>query len=141
MAEHTKDMPGCYHSLIRYLATKEQTEVYKLLKFNTHHELYSKTKSKKKLFKLKYRSYDISVIDKNGQSHHYMWQQIRYDHATRAIIPDHFLVKVMKGMSDFTTIVKGAGSYTDSLGGGWTQKVSLFKVDEQYFADMDCACG
>lgn len=141
MAEHTKESPGCWHSMIRYLAIKEQTDVYKLLRFNTKQELYRPTKSKKKPFRILYKSYDISVIDKDGQSHHYMLGQDRYDHPKRNIIPDHFLVKVMKSMSDFTTVVKSAGSYTDSLGGGWSQKVSLYKIDEHYFADMDCACG
>jgi hypothetical protein len=141
MEQFTKESPGCYHSMIRYLATKEQTEVYKLLRFNTKQELYASTKSKKKPFRLKYRSYDIRVIDGNGDSHQFILGQLRYDHPTRNITLDHFIVKVMKGMSDFTTVVKSAGSYTDSLGGGWTQKVSMYKVDDNYFADMDCACG
>jgi hypothetical protein len=141
MAEHTKESPGCYHSMIKYLADKENTDQYKILRINTHQELYTKTASRKRPMKLICRSYDLKVIDKEGISHPFIIDQLRYDHVKRAIIPDHFLIKLMKDTTDFTTPVKAAGGYTDCLGGGWTQRVSMYKVDDHYFADMDCACG
>lgn len=136
MTEYTKEDLGCYHSLIKYLATKENTDRYKILRFATQEELMDPKKKKNRLM---YYSYDINIIDKEGQVHPYILDNLRYDHSKRAIIPDHILVKVLKSTSDFSTIVKGVGSYTDSLGGGWSQKVSMYRVDDKYFADMDCA--
>lgn len=134
---YTKESPGCYHSLINFLATIESTEQYKVLTFYGMDELYKWNKPKTKR-KLQYKSYDIQVIS-GTEKHAFIKDNKRFD--VLGITPDKFEVTVLKNVSDFKTQVNHAGSYKDSLGGGWHQTVSLYECNGSYFATMDCACN
>lgn len=134
--EYTKTNPGCYHSALQYLSEVTGISRTKEIKVKTINGL-------KQGKRLMYKSYDINVVDKDGNKFAYMQAgkggPLRFDQA--GIVADHFIVTVNKSLSEFGVEIKGEGNYKDSLGGGWHQTVSLFSINGNYFANMDCACG
>jgi hypothetical protein len=138
--EYTKDNPGCYHSAIKYLAGIENTSAYKTLVFDSSDKLYRQTKSSnpKKKFKLNFYSHQIKVIDKDGVSHNYIENHLRYNF--RGIEAARFEVEVLKNFEDFKTPINKAGNYKDSLGGGWHSNCQLYEINGSYFAMMECSC-
>lgn len=133
--KYTRDNPGCYHSLLRYLSEKtgiclnKEIEVKNVWKTSPH-------TGKKKLV---YRAVDITVVDKDGQRHPFMQDQKRFD--LRGIIADHFICNVPRIISEYGIEVRGAGNYRDSLGGGWYCNCAMFEIDGKFFASMECSCS
>jgi hypothetical protein len=106
--------------------------------------------------KLRFPAQNIIVVDKEGKQHPYMidsrWEPwgesklyvhgtIRYDKA--GIVADHFLVEVYRDVEEFNYPVVPAGKYKDSYtvsdGGGYCM-VPKFRVDDKFFAMLDCKC-
>ena len=144
MERNTHSNPGCYHSMINYLSELSGISTHKEIRIDDPQKLRSKPKvgysGKKKSGRLLYSSYNIKVVDKDGNVHPYHNQEKsqRYDQA--GIIADHFLVTVRRNIEEFGIKVNPAGKYKDSLGGGWYQMVTMWQVNDQFFADMDCSC-
>lgn len=136
MDSYTKESPGCYHSMIKFLAELEGTEYIKTIVVKEHRDLYTKTMRKKLL----YPSSDIKVISESGMQHSFIVDQIRYDHPKRAIVPDHFEITMWKNLNDFRNKPVSAGNYKDSLGGGWYSTVPMYRFGNKYFAGMECTC-
>lgn len=131
--DYTQSNPGCYHSMLAYLSELSGISARKEIKKNK--VIYSLGSGKPKL---QFKSWDIIVVDREGNKHSYMENCKRYDE--RGIVVDHFLVMVNRSLDEFGIEIEDAGSYKDCLGGGWHQMVQLFKVNDQYFATMDCSC-
>lgn len=135
MEENTYHNPGCYHSMISYLSEISGISAKKDIEVNS---VWNTMKSGKK--KLKFKSWNITVVDKDGNKYAYMQAgNKRFDQC--GIIADKFIVSVTRNMNEFGIEVKSAGSYKDSLGGGWHQMVQRYQINDKYFAMMDCAHG
>lgn len=131
----TKYNPGCYHSLLKYLSEKTGISLKKEVIVKNVWKTSPHTGKKK----LEYRAMDITVVDKDGQKHPFMDNQIRFD--KRGIVADHFICNVPRLISEYGVDVRNAGNYRDSLGGGWYSNCALFEIDGMYFASMECSCG
>lgn len=138
--EYTKENPGCYHSMISYLAKIENTTTTKKV------ELKDFPKSIKKGGK---RYCGISVF-KNGVEYQYIETKMIKGGVTVRIcsndtafpidaIFDKIIATENKTTEDFKTPINNAGKYNDSLGGGWNCKVPMYEINGQYFAMMECA--
>jgi hypothetical protein len=132
---HTKNNPGCYHSMLRYLSEKTGIRMFKEIERQTVW-VTSRHTGKKKLM---YCSGNIVVVDKDGNRHAYMKDQKRYD--LRGVEASYFLVSVMRTPEEFGVKINDAGNYRDSLGGGWYSNCNLYEVDGKYFATSECACA
>jgi len=139
MERLSKESPGCIHSMLKYLAELDNTSEYKTLEFKTVEEA-----------RYKGNNYNKSVIydgitykdPRRRQIKGGAWV-IEYKCGTifsEDIIPDKVIVKLRKTISEFTVKPEPSGEYVDCLGGGWTQKVSMYKIHDKYFAAMDCTC-
>jgi hypothetical protein len=145
MNKYTRDNPGCYHDLIRYLAEQENTDISK-------EEPISTLEALRKSKNIYYKASNVKVW-KDGKQYMFPRKvarkggihviEVGYNGTTFPIDTawDKVTVTVPKSFNDFVTPVKDAGSYKDCLGGGWSQKVKLWSVGDYYFADMDCSCG
>jgi hypothetical protein len=139
MEKWTKENPGCYHGMIKYLAEINNTLQITIDKVMTLRELYSKPDAKKAKHRgLKYNSYDISVIDMNGVAHPYIKEGKRFDQ--HGIIPQFFMCQRPKNIREFDIQPTKIGKYKDSLGGGWYQSVDLYQINDKFFALIDCTC-
>jgi hypothetical protein len=138
--EYTKNNPGCYHSALYYCS--EQTGISRTKEVKVKNMAGLRNKSGKQLA---YKSDRIFVIDKEGNRFSYMQSGAYLGCAKRfdqcGIIADHFMVAIDRPLSEFGLEIKDAGNYNDSLGGGWSQNVSMISINGNYFAYMDCACG
>jgi hypothetical protein len=140
MALNTKDNPGCYHSMIKYLASINNVDSYIIDQVNNTRDLFHKPDAKNSKNRgLKYHSQDIVVVDsKDFQQYPYIYNDKRYDQ--NGIVPALFLCKRLRRISEFNIKPEKIGKYKDSLGGGWYQIVDLYEIDNQFFAEMECAC-
>ncbi len=127
---YTKEEPGCYHSMIKYLAEMENTTVYKTIIFKMLADLYEGNGKKPKL---KYKSHKIQAMV-NGRL-------IPFVNQGHRVIGSEYHVTIMKSLNDFTTKPISSGTYNDSLGGGWSSNVALYKINDNYFAMMECTCN
>ncbi len=134
MRDFTKADPGCYHSALKYLSELTGIEIYKEIRKNKLSELRNKTGKK-----LLYHADSIKVVDANGKKVMYMQDHCkRFDQC--GIIADHFIIEVLKDIKEFGIEIKPEGSYKDSLGDGWYDMVSLYSINGNYFANMECTC-
>lgn len=133
MEENTKQSPGCYHSLLKYLS--ELTGISETKDIIIKDLKGLRNKSGKRLA---YRASHITVVDCSGDKHSYMIDNKRFDE--RGITLDHFLVQIRRPIEEFNIELKFEGNYQDSLEGGWSCTISLFSINNQFFApSMECA--
>lgn len=140
MEKHTKEDPGCYHSALKYLEELTGLSAIKTLKLEEVQLKETKKLANGKIKnKLKYYSYNITVVDKQGNNHPYILNSM--DYKQRKIDFDYFLVKVLRPIAEFNIPIKEEGKYNECLGGGWTTKTRLYSINGNYFANIDCSCG
>lgn len=139
--EYTKENPSCFCSMLQYLAELDKTETTKSV------ELKEMPKSRRKggLHYIKLICIKDGVEYINPSKKQIKGGLWVYECEGGIQIPtdvkfDSITAIVEKTLSDYKTQPKSAGSYNDSLGGGWYSKCSLYKVNDRYFANMDCAC-
>lgn len=147
MEEFTKNNPGCYHQLLEYLSKISGIPLKKEIVFNSVRDMVEKNKNGKTV--LKYNRRDIWV-EKNGNRY---WMPIKkqrkgglyeiemQDGTTFPIGTewDRVGVYITRQQKEFGIEIIPSGKYQDSLGGGWSQSVALYRINDKYFADMDCA--
>lgn len=140
MREMTFDNPGCYHDALEYCEKKTGIPRNKDIFFDSVEKLYNKPHphAQKPKRKLKFKAYDIYVIDANGKSWQFYDNHKRFDE--RGIVAKQFRVSVLRPLSEFGVEIKYVKDYQDSLGGGWSSMVSRYQIDDKYFADMECTC-
>lgn len=132
MDDYTKENPGCYHSMIDYLS--EITGISKRKDIRLDNVWMFKSGKKR----LRFKSHNITVVDKDGQKHSYIdSQNKRFDQ--RGIVADYFIANITRPIEEFGIEIKSIGTYKDSLGGGWYQNVSMLQINDKFFAMMDCA--
>lgn len=145
----TKSNPGCYHRMIEYLATLDNVSPYKEIDLDYISEIKSRG----------YRSFNCHVVlngieyyypqyvlEKGGikkielsrMVEKYRRETIRLDDTAMKF--DRIYMKIYKSWPDFTIIPQHVGMYKDSLGNGWYSSVHLYRVNEHYFANIDCSC-
>lgn len=132
------DNVGCYHDMISYLAKLDNTSEYK--------EMYREAADK---LRLGYKHHNITW-HLNGKKYTDLHKQqakggVWVLRSKTNEFPfdtkwDKVTVQLLKTVDDFTVQVEQAGSYKDSLGGGWSQTVHKWKVRDRYFAAMECTC-
>ncbi len=141
MALNTKNNPGCYHSMISYLAQINNVSQWAIDTVYRIRDLYWRPDAKKaKHRRLRYKSYDITVVDKNGSFHPFIENGRRFDDTARNVDVMFFACKRLRRVADFDIKPTKIGKYNDSLPGGWYQKVDLWQINDQFFAEMDCTC-
>jgi len=142
MIQYTKENPGGPYSMLKYLSEISGISLRKELEFDSMDKLRrkngSKTKSKSYLI---YNAYDIKVVI-NGEIIPYMipgpsFGDWRFDNVYKDT-PEKFIVTVDRSYEEFGIEIKPAGTYNDSLGGGWSSKIDLYNINGNYFApDME----
>lgn len=125
--EYTKDNPGCYHSMIKYLSELTGITMGKTIKID----------GVKKGKKLLYKSYHINVVDSRGERFSYIEEGKRYDE--RGIMADHFEIWVYRDEEEFGIPISKVGKYKDWEGDGYFL-IDLMKVNDKYFAYIGCSC-
>lgn len=134
-----KEISGCYHSMLQYLAELDNTSPKKELVFKTYKEAGLDTRNNYWL--------DGKNLGALTQIHRKGGILVLTDQLTKTLsLPldtkfDKVVKKVYKSVEEFNTPVVKAGEYKDSLGGGWSSKVQRYKVKDKYFAAMECTCG
>ncbi len=142
MNKHTRENPGCYHSMLKYLAEIDNLSQHVIDRFDKIEQLYSIPKnSKTKKTHLKYKSYNIHVIDKQDKEHQFMGLHGQRFDKTEQIEVSHFNCFRLRQLSEFTTKPTVIGKYKDSLGGGWYSMCTLYQINNQFFVDMECTCS
>lgn len=140
----TKSNPSCYHGAIAYLSnltgqskTKEiAIEKAEYLRSRPHPNRHNKNNFKTKLL---YKADSIVIQTECGKSISYFPEpNKRFD--AYGYVFKCAIVTVNKNVEDFGIKIESCGYYTDCLGGGWTQKVPLFKINDFYFASLECKC-
>lgn len=132
----TKSSPSCYHGALDYASQITGLSVRKEILLYKHEHLRTKPNSKGKT-KLKYYSYDIRVETACGKTVSYFpMPNIRFDSLYEA---KRFIVTVNRHIDEFGLDFVNVGKYKDSLGGGWHSMVNLYKHNNFYYADMECA--
>lgn len=128
---NTKTTPGCVHALHAYLSQKSGLPTYL-----TVVRSFKQIKQGKRLA---YPSRNITVVDIENNNHPYMEDGVKFD--KRGVIAKHFEVSIYRNLEDYGIKLLPAGQYCNSLGNGWSEKIMLYKVDEQYFApSLNCSC-
>lgn len=137
--KYTRHSPGCYHSALRYLSELTGIPEYREVEVFNYRYLFDNVRrfGKPNKLRLKYKSYDITVVDLEGNKHPYIDNTTRYD--AKGIIPVKFIVRVRRTLEEYNVPIKAEGTYIDSLGGGWQQKVGMYSINGNFFADMNCA--
>lgn len=144
---YTKSDPGCFHSMITYLSelTGLSKSVQKELIVKEYEDLFKMTKSKppyKSKRKLRYQAQSITVVLPDGQLIPFYNKETHKRFDELGIKADHFIIRweQYRPLDDFNIKIKNEGSYKDSLGGGWHSTVSLYSINDKYFApQMECA--
>lgn len=132
--------PGCYHQMIKYLAEINNVSQYAVDWVFNIRDLYHHPDAKKAKHRgLKYKSYDIIVVDENQCQHPFIINSQRFDYKNE-IKYKMFLCKRLMKLSEFALKPIKISKYEDSLGGGWKQNVDLYQVDDKFFAMVDCTC-
>lgn len=152
----TKENPTCFHGALNYLSSltgisKKKEIILKDISHTRHPGRNGKTG------KLAYPCYNIFVIIegkkywcpqkkqiKGGES---VWvlrnepfgsEQSEFPISTQF---DSVGVVVNRTISEFGIEPERIGGYKDSLGGGWYQNCTMYKVGNCYYVpDMECAC-
>lgn len=132
---------SCYHGMLKYLAELENTTLTKFIELKAIPENFKKTPYKRSMTKVYKNGIEYGCPTKQ----HIKGGLLMYITPEKQAFPldtvwDKIVVEVYKGIKDFKTEIKSAGNYNDSLGGGWSQNVSMYKINDRYFAMMDCAC-
>lgn len=138
--EYTKENPSCFCSMLRYLAELDKTETTKVL---TLKEMpISRRKGGLRYNKLICTKDGIQYVNPSKKQIKGGLWVYECDGVQIPLDTKFDLIEaiVNKTLSDYKIQPKSAGSYNDSLGGGWYSKCSLYKVNDRYFADMECAC-
>lgn len=133
--EYTKQNPGCYHDSLRFLSKLTGIAIRKEIEIDSFDNLYEQRGSKRKL---KYKSYDIVCVSESGEKFPFFEKTVRFDQ--RGLKAVKFIITLNRSHIEFGIPIKNEGTYSDSLGGGWSQNVALYSINGNYFADMDCAC-
>lgn len=131
--EYTKEDPGCYHRMLEYLSNKTGIPVTYELNVgadNFHSDVIYELRGTK--YKLK------KLMIKGGTP--YLWDQ----QTNTPLFPlttkfDRKYVVKRRKPEDFNYPIWKCGTYRDSHTGGSYSKVPMYKVDDQYFAMMECA--
>lgn len=131
--EYTKENPGCYHSMLKYLSEKTgipATYEVNVKPDNFHSDVF---------YVLRGTTYRLHKLMKKGGIP-YLFDQFTH----QPLFPldtkfDRKYVVKNRKPEDFNYPIWKCGTYKDSLGGGWYSKVPLYKVDDQYFAMMECS--
>ena len=140
----TKESPTCYHRALDHLSSITGQSKYKTLviakaeylRTKPHPNRHDKSKFKTKLL---YKADSIKIETECGKTVSYFPQpNMRFDQC--GYVFKRALVEVSKSVNEFGVDIESCGNYTDCLGGGWTQKVGLFRIGNFYFASMDCSC-
>lgn len=138
----TKSNPSCYHGALEYAALitgiSKTKEIYitkaEYLRTNPNKNRNSSIKFKSKL---KYPAANIRIETSCGKTVSYFpLLNTRYDaiyEFKRAIIT------VNRPLNDFGLEWEKVGEYKDSLGGGWHSMVAIYKHNDFYYADTECA--
>lgn len=138
----TKSNPSCYHGAIEYAHSltgiSKTKEIYiynhEHLRTTPHKNRVNKGKFKSKL---KYPAASIRIETTCGKIVSYFpLPHLRFDalyEFKRAIIT------VNTPLNDFGLDWIKCGQYKDSLGGGWHSMVGLYKHNDFYYADIECA--
>lgn len=139
----TKENPGNLHQMQNYLSElsgiSAKKEIYIYLLGDLRRKTASKTKQK---YVLRFPASDIEVVI-NGERMPYMLpypgtnipSNDRYDTKYKDT-PEKFIVKVYRYWHEFGIEIKQAGIYQNSLGGGWSEKTQLYRVNDNYFANI-----
>lgn len=141
MEKYTKNNPGCIHKAINYL--EELTGISNIIteiiqeKDLRYTRIDAKGRTRREL---KWKSYNITIVDKSGIEHPYMLGKYDYTHPSRNIDVSHFIAKRSKSIKDFGILIEDGGSYTESLGGGWTTRTPMYLINGKYFACLKCSC-
>ncbi len=150
MNKYTKSNPGCYHSMIKYLAELEETDSRKLLEITP--EVNSKTiggirsynktvhidgKEIKGYVKKEKITGGIDVISVYTNEPFKSPERIIFSIDT----PYKEMVTVWKSLKDFKTKPESAGQYKDDYGAyqGYCM-VPMYRINDKYFAMMECTC-
>lgn len=136
MDKYTKQSPGSGYDMYKYLEEISGISSRKEIEIKTIEGLRRKTASKvKNKTVLKFQARDIVAVI-NGERIPYMLgqsQNIRFD-AQYKDPPEKFLVSVHRQLDEFGVEISPAGLYNNCLGGGWSEKVQLYRVNGKYFA-------
>lgn len=128
MRTFTKDNPGCYHSMLKYLASKTGiSETYNIPAKDDdfHSDVH---------YILRGTEYRLHKLMKKGGIPYLfdaMTHQPLFPLDTK--FDRKYIVKKRK-LEDFNYPVHPAGKYKDCNGGGWYSMVPMYRVDDQYFA-------
>lgn len=143
MRQYTKDSPGCYHEMIHYIADLENTTVSTVDTHTNIRALYKRPDAPKGKHKgLLYKSYNIVVEYSDGTQSRFFINENgqRFDQVYKDKVAVKFYCTRNKRLTEFKTKPNLAGSYKDSLGGGWYSNCQLYEVNGKYFANMECTC-
>ena len=140
----TIENPTCYHRALDHLCMLTGLSKTKEVIINKPEYLRSRPhphRQNKSSFKTKllYPADKIRIETECGKTVPYFPQpNKRFDQC--GYVFKSAKVEINKSIKDFPVEVEQCGTYTDCLGGGWTQKVSLYRIGDFYFANMDCSC-
>lgn len=133
MRQYTKENPGCYHSMLEYLSKKTgipATYQLNVKPDNFHSDVF---------YVLGLTTYRLKKLMIKGGTPYlcdYDTSQPLFPLTTK--FDRKYVVKNRKP-EDFNYPIWKCGTYRDSHTGGSYSKVPLYKIDDQYFAMMECA--
>lgn len=142
----TKDNPGCYHDLRRYLVEKSGLPNTELIVLRRRMPIDDGRKiCKKRGGKLYVKSAGGSWVLAPTK------KQIKGGEFVLSFGPDdtkylpittlfECAYEAERAVKEFGIHVKDAGKYRDDLGGGWHSMVPMVQIDGNYFAYMECSC-
>lgn len=154
---NTYDSPGCYHDAIRYCS--DTTGLSQMIELQLNSLSETRLLRKNGTSKLIYPIYSIFVelmekrwwcsekqtIKGNINVLKVRDSPIDYNPIISIFPIDTTFTKIgvliRRPLEDFNLKIESAGNYQDSLKGGWYQSVKKIKIDNQYFAMMDCSCS
>lgn len=146
MSKLTKESPGCIHQLLKALCDKKNIPYKYKVSYKTIEDASARNKS-----------YNVHVIIDGKQYRYYRKRQIKggvfvYELyigdtpttmiASLNIVFDKIWAIKTRTPVEFTPELHNlhVGKYKDSLGGGWYSNVELYKLDDNYYANMECNC-
>ncbi len=141
--KHTKETPGNFHNMMEYLHAITGEPIYKILTFERMDQLRRPVKKYggKTKTVLKFPARTITIVS-GDETYPYMVKphggestyKVRFDLHYPDKPIDVILVQVYRAIDEFGDVVQDAGSYRNSLGGGWHETVQLYRIENQYFA-------
>lgn len=141
--------PGCYHDALEYVSKITGIPIYKEITFKSVKEMTHINKKGKR--ELKYKRSNVWV-EKGGKRY---WSPFKRNIkgggqviTTKENVEfpigtnwDKVGVIMRRNLEEFGVEIKSAGTYNDSLGGGWSCTVPKIRINDKYFAYMECTCG